>query len=166
MNATSQLLSRGVSRAVARRVRAVSLTMVKRSRAHASLASDNLGEGPKKARPATTAAATGRWAGLVDEPPQPRPRLVPRPPRDIAPVAVAPPRVAPVAASKPQLAPVDGAPLFRSLSIAPSTLKAIVEDMGYQSLTPVQAATLPVCLRGGDVLAKAKARFCLVSAAS
>lgn len=53
-------------------------------------------------------------------------------------------------------AAVPGAPLFAGLSINDKIKRAITVDMGYASMTPVQAATLPVILSGVDLLAKAK----------
>jgi ATP-dependent RNA helicase MSS116 len=62
----------------------------------------------------------------------------------------------PASAPKPQLAAVEGRALFAGLDISPQTKRAICDDMGYASMTPVQEATLPVILSGRDVLAKAK----------
>ncbi len=42
------------------------------------------------------------------------------------------------------------------MSINAGVKRAITVNMGYTSMTPVQAATLPVILSGSDVLAKAK----------
>ncbi|XP_021748836.1 DEAD-box ATP-dependent RNA helicase 31-like [Chenopodium quinoa] len=44
---------------------------------------------------------------------------------------------------------------FDQCSISPLSLKAI-KDVGYEKMTMVQAATLPVILKGKDVMAKAK----------
>ncbi|CAN1309254.1 DEAD-box ATP-dependent RNA helicase 31 [Linum perenne] len=44
---------------------------------------------------------------------------------------------------------------FDQCSVSPLTLKAI-KDAGYENMTVVQAATLPVILKGKDVLAKAR----------
>ncbi|XP_021851694.2 DEAD-box ATP-dependent RNA helicase 31 [Spinacia oleracea] len=44
---------------------------------------------------------------------------------------------------------------FDQCAISPLSLKAI-KDVGYEKLTMVQAATLPVILKGKDVMAKAK----------
>lgn len=44
---------------------------------------------------------------------------------------------------------------FDECSVSPLSLKAI-KDVGYEKMTVVQAATLPLILRGKDVLAKAK----------
>ena len=46
--------------------------------------------------------------------------------------------------------------MFASLEINAATKRAICEEMGYASMTPVQEATLPVILSGRDLLAKAK----------
>ena len=46
---------------------------------------------------------------------------------------------------------------FSSLTtVSAGTQRAIREVLGYKFMTPVQAQTLPVCLSGGDVIAKAK----------
>jgi ATP-dependent RNA helicase MSS116 len=45
---------------------------------------------------------------------------------------------------------------FASLPISDPSKRAILEVLGFQFMTEVQAATLPVVLRGEDVLAKAK----------
>jgi superfamily II DNA/RNA helicase len=44
---------------------------------------------------------------------------------------------------------------FDQCTISPLSLKA-VKDAGYERMTQVQEATLPVILQGKDVLAKAK----------
>ncbi|KAG9156688.1 hypothetical protein Leryth_006648 [Lithospermum erythrorhizon] len=44
---------------------------------------------------------------------------------------------------------------FDQFSVSPSTLKAL-KDVGYDKMTVVQEATLPVILKGKDVLAKAR----------
>lgn len=66
----------------------------------------------------------------------------------------------PMAAAPP---PVPGAGLVTSgvrfselTNVSPGTQRAIREVLGYEFMTPVQAQTLPVCLGGGDVIAKAK----------
>ena len=58
--------------------------------------------------------------------------------------------------AKPRLSAVAGAPLFSSLEVAAELKLAISEDLGFASMTPVQAATLPLILQGKDLLAKAK----------
>lgn len=45
---------------------------------------------------------------------------------------------------------------FDSFNLSPPTIKALHEDLGYEKMTVVQEATLPACLDGKDVLAKAK----------
>ena len=40
--------------------------------------------------------------------------------------------------------------------VSPNTLRAIAEVLGYPTMTQVQEQALPVCARGGDVVAKAK----------
>lgn len=63
------------------------------------------------------------------------------------------------AAAPSRLAPgkdAGGKALFRDLSISNLTLRAIVEEMGYETMTEVQRLTLPVILDGQDCLAKAK----------
>ena len=40
--------------------------------------------------------------------------------------------------------------------VSPNTLRAIDEVLGYPTMTQVQQQALPVCARGGDVVAKAK----------
>ncbi|KAL6060065.1 DEAD-domain-containing protein [Balamuthia mandrillaris] len=49
-------------------------------------------------------------------------------------------------------------PTFRSFQeqIAPNTLRALHEIFGYDRMTPVQAAALPVVMAGHDVVARAK----------
>jgi ATP-dependent RNA helicase MSS116 len=45
---------------------------------------------------------------------------------------------------------------FDTLNISPHTKRVIAEVFGYQQMTRVQEAAIPVCLSGVDVLAKAK----------
>ena len=45
---------------------------------------------------------------------------------------------------------------FASLAISPLTKRAIAEIMCYQTLTAVQAETLPLALKGVDLIAKAR----------
>jgi len=45
---------------------------------------------------------------------------------------------------------------FASLDISNESKRAIAETLGYTNMTPVQAQSLPVILRGDDCLAKAK----------
>lgn len=45
---------------------------------------------------------------------------------------------------------------FADLNISPFTKRALAEAFGYEFCTHVQAQSLPACLAGGDVLAKAK----------
>jgi superfamily II DNA/RNA helicase len=45
---------------------------------------------------------------------------------------------------------------FDSFNLSPATIKALHQDLGYEKMTVVQEATLPACLDGKDVLAKAK----------
>ncbi|KAF5830772.1 P-loop containing nucleoside triphosphate hydrolase protein [Dunaliella salina] len=47
-------------------------------------------------------------------------------------------------------------PRFADLNISPLTKRALAEIFGYEFCTHVQAQSLPACLAGGDVLAKAK----------
>ncbi len=51
-------------------------------------------------------------------------------------------------------APADGAP-FSSLPLPPAVL-ANLQRLGYASMTPIQAASLPLALAGHDVIAQAK----------
>ncbi|GAB0498459.1 hypothetical protein MMPV_009803 [Pyropia vietnamensis] len=46
--------------------------------------------------------------------------------------------------------------LFSSLPVAPPLLSAVRQVMGYEHMTRIQAESIPVSLRGGDVLCKAK----------
>lgn len=45
---------------------------------------------------------------------------------------------------------------LRSLGVHPNLLKAITEDMGYETMTPVQAKTIVSALKGTDIVAQAK----------
>ena len=62
----------------------------------------------------------------------------------------------PAAPERPQLVAVPGAPLFSELAVSAPILRAIASDLKFVTMTPVQAATLPIILGGADVLAKAK----------
>ena len=44
---------------------------------------------------------------------------------------------------------------FASLSLSPQVLAALA-DVGYESPSPIQAATIPVLLRGADMLGQAQ----------
>lgn len=46
--------------------------------------------------------------------------------------------------------------LFSSLAISANTKRAITEVMKYASMTPVQAAAIPMVLQGNDIVVKAK----------
>lgn len=46
-------------------------------------------------------------------------------------------------------------PAFTELDL-PDTLQSSLASIGYQSMTPVQSQVLPLALKGGDVIAKAK----------
>jgi ATP-independent RNA helicase DbpA len=56
---------------------------------------------------------------------------------------------------KTAAAPADPGPSFGSLPLSPATL-ANLERLGYVSMTPIQAASLPLALAGKDVIAQAK----------
>lgn len=45
---------------------------------------------------------------------------------------------------------------FNSLDISVNTKKAIAEIMEYANMTPVQTASIPIILKGSDVVVKAK----------
>lgn len=45
---------------------------------------------------------------------------------------------------------------FANLSLRPELSRALSEVFHYENMTDVQAQAIPVCLKGGDVLAKAK----------
>jgi ATP-dependent RNA helicase MSS116 len=45
---------------------------------------------------------------------------------------------------------------FANLSLRPELARALSEVFHYENMTQVQAQAIPVCLKGGDVLAKAK----------
>ena len=65
-------------------------------------------------------------------------------------------RPMPAAPERPQLVAVPGAPLFSALAVSEKIKLAIAQDLKFVTMTPVQAATLPIILSGQDVLAKAK----------
>ena len=44
---------------------------------------------------------------------------------------------------------------FASLSLSPPTL-ANLQQLGYTTMTPIQAASLPIALQGKDLIAQAK----------
>jgi len=52
-------------------------------------------------------------------------------------------------------APADSAPSFSTLPLPPAVL-ANLERLGYASMTPIQAASLPLALAGKDLIAQAK----------
>ena len=60
--------------------------------------------------------------------------------------------VAPLAAAKPSGSPLGD---FASLPLNPATL-ANLQQLGYLTMTPIQAAALPVALLGKDLIAQAK----------
>jgi ATP-independent RNA helicase DbpA len=62
--------------------------------------------------------------------------------------AIAPPQ------PTPQPTPVTG-PSFASLPLPP-TVQANLQQLGYVSMTPIQAASLPLALAGRDLIAQAK----------
>jgi len=49
----------------------------------------------------------------------------------------------------------DAQPTFNDLNLAPPLLKAL-EDVGYETPTPIQAQTIPVLLQGKDVVGQAQ----------
>jgi ATP-independent RNA helicase DbpA len=51
--------------------------------------------------------------------------------------------------------PAPGAPDFDSLPLAPAVL-ANLKQLGYERMTPIQAASLPLALAGKDLIAQAK----------
>ena len=51
--------------------------------------------------------------------------------------------------------PTPAAPLFSSLPLSPATL-ANLATLGYHTMTPIQAASLPLALAGHDVIAQAQ----------
>ena len=58
----------------------------------------------------------------------------------------------------PSAAPSDTAPAataFASLPLAPHTLQNLAR-LGYEAMTPIQAASLPLALAGHDLIAQAK----------
>ena len=82
--------------------------------------------------------ANGNGAGGFAPPPMPTPAPAPPPPT-----------------ASPNM--ISSGVAFSSLTnVSAATQRAIREVLGYQYMTPVQAQTLPVCLSGGDVIAKAK----------
>jgi superfamily II DNA/RNA helicase len=110
---------------------------------------DGAGAGDAKRMKPATAPAAGRpnftsrsgVEAATHQPPAAAPAPVPKPAH---------------AAAKPRLAAIAGAPLFESLEVAAELKLAISDDLGFASMTPVQAATLPLILQGKDLLAKAK----------
>ncbi|MGT2430738.1 ATP-dependent RNA helicase DbpA [Cupriavidus basilensis] len=52
-------------------------------------------------------------------------------------------------------APAAAGASFSTLPLSPATL-ATLEQLGYQTMTPIQAASLPVALAGQDLIAQAK----------
>jgi ATP-independent RNA helicase DbpA len=52
-------------------------------------------------------------------------------------------------------APAAAGPSFSSLALSPATL-ANLERLGYERMTPIQAASLPLALAGKDLIAQAK----------
>ena len=59
------------------------------------------------------------------------------------------------APNTPATAPVASGPAFSTLSLDPPTL-ANLTQLGYLSMTPIQAACLPAALSGQDLIAQAK----------
>jgi ATP-independent RNA helicase DbpA len=51
--------------------------------------------------------------------------------------------------------PQTDAPGFGALALAPS-LRAVLQQLGYLTMTPIQAAALPIALAGHDLIAQAK----------
>ncbi|TGJ85241.1 hypothetical protein E0Z10_g3528 [Xylaria hypoxylon] len=54
------------------------------------------------------------------------------------------------------VAPADGAEKFSELNLSEKTLKAIQEDMKFETMTPIQCRAVPPLLAGRDVLGAAK----------
>ncbi|KAI1274449.1 P-loop containing nucleoside triphosphate hydrolase protein [Xylaria sp. FL0933] len=54
------------------------------------------------------------------------------------------------------VAPTDGAEKFTELNLSERTLKAIQEDMKFETMTPIQRRAVPPLLAGRDVLGAAK----------
>ncbi|MDR3382275.1 DEAD/DEAH box helicase, partial [Cupriavidus basilensis] len=52
-------------------------------------------------------------------------------------------------------APAAAGASFSKLPLSPATL-ATLEQLGYQTMTPIQAASLPIALAGQDLIAQAK----------
>ena len=57
-------------------------------------------------------------------------------------------------ASAPISPPAAG-PSFASLPLSPATLENL-QRLGYDAMTPIQAATLPLSLAGHDLIAQAR----------
>jgi ATP-independent RNA helicase DbpA len=81
-----------------------------------------------------------------------------KPPFDAAASVAAPPAAAPAAGpaaapATPQAAPAAGD--FSSLPLAPHVLQNL-QQLGYTTMTPIQAASLPLTLAGHDLIAQAK----------
>lgn len=95
-------------------------------------------------------------------PPGPSSALTARRPAPRTPTHPPPPLQAPHAPNAAPSTAVNAAPSaagssrFRDLDISSHTLQAILEVMGYETMTEVQRLTLPVILKGSDCLAKAK----------
>ncbi|MFY8086049.1 MAG: DEAD/DEAH box helicase, partial [Rubrivivax sp.] len=62
---------------------------------------------------------------------------------------MSPPRAEPTPAAQPS------GPRFSTLPL-PSAVLANLDSLGYASMTPVQARSLPLSLAGKDVIARAK----------
>ncbi len=70
-----------------------------------------------------------------------------------APAAMAPAAAPAVALAAPQAAPA--ASNFSTLPLAPHVLQNL-QQLGYTTMTPIQAASLPLALAGHDLIAQAK----------
>lgn len=55
----------------------------------------------------------------------------------------------------PQASPVLTAPLFSTLPLHPALLENL-QTLGYSAMTPIQAASLPLALKGQDLIAQAQ----------
>jgi ATP-dependent RNA helicase MSS116 len=145
---------------------------VERGRSSSSSSSSSSGPTPggdwsQMKRPfASTGAPAGgsvKWAKTSSGDPQDAgrggsgPRPGGQPPGGSVGIGGRPPaRPVPAAPQRPQLVAVPGAPLFSALAVSDKIKKAISDDLKFVTMTPVQAATLPIILSGQDVLAKAK----------